>query len=330
MVLATNGVWLIRGSGQGETFQANDFIVRKLSPQGTQSPQSFVEVNGFPMWWGEHAIYNLDYNPQFDSFSVENISEASIQRFFDEIPPRTRTRVKGAFDMKNDIVYWGYQEGIETDAEEEAANPYRITNILCYNIRSKAFYPWRLSLEGPEVRGLMFVRDSIGFDDGKIKLPVVYETATDVKTLSWGDFFHANSAYLDWDKYYKDIVGGEDPEGEDYLSYFITGYRLDGEAHRYVQSNYVILYLETEEDAAAYLQGIFDFANSSQSGQWSVRQEASKQQVYNSDTTLRDINMRRLKIRGKGRALQFRVTSQKSKPFTIIGWSSFQTANADV
>jgi hypothetical protein len=42
------------------------------------------------------------------------------------------------------------------------------------------------------------------------------------------------------------------------------------------------------------------------------------------------MRFRRLKVRGKGRALQLRFESETGKPFTIVGWAYKGSANADV
>ena len=326
IVFATNGVWLISGSGQGVTFTATDFLVRRLSSIGTQSPLSFVDVQGFPYWWGEDGIYRLNYNPQFDSFSVERVSLAKIQTFFEEnVAPGILVYVKGAYNPQDDIIHWLYR------VDPEAGMPnFNYNRELRYNTRSEAFYYNTIGENGVcQIKGIAWVRDSIGVGVGKIKYTtqlfidnvtkyLVYSACTDKTTKQ----------YIDWYKYGAEI--GNSSHQIDYSSYFITGYRLDAETMRFFQGNYVMLFLENEENSGAYLQGVFDFATTSQGGDWSVRQETSKQQVFNNDPVYRDISMRRLKIRGRGRSLQLRVTSQTGKPFTIIGWSILETGNADL
>jgi hypothetical protein len=100
---------------------------------------------------------------------------------------------------------------------------------------------------------------------------------------------------------------------------------LDGDAMRFVQPNYVIVFLEQEDGAGCYIQGVFDFSTNGTSGKW-----GTKQQIYNSSIENRSVNYRRLKVRGKGRSIQFRYTSDGAKPFTIIGWGGFKTANSEV
>jgi hypothetical protein len=109
----------------------------------------------------------------------------------------------------------------------------------------------------------------------------------------------------------------------DYDAYFITGYSLDGQAMMFFQPNYVIVYSETVEDSSCFLQGIFDFTNDDSSGKWST-----PQQIYNDGLLVRDVNYRRLKVRGKGRAMQLKFYGEAGLPFKIIGWGTWITSNA--
>jgi hypothetical protein len=48
-----------------------------------------------------------------------------------------------------------------------------------------------------------------------------------------------------------------------------------------------------------------------------------------SDTNY-DIKYNRLKVRGEGLALQYKVYSEEGQPFSIVGWSVYETGNASV
>ena len=87
--------------------------------------------------------------------------------------------------------------------------------------------------------------------------------------------------------------------------------------------------MEVEDAAGLKVQGKFDFSSNSDSGK-----EGTLQQCYNDNSSIqltnRAISMRRLKIRGKGRSVSLRFESESEKPFTLIGWSIFETANASI
>jgi hypothetical protein len=313
LVFATNGVWIIQGGSGG--FSATDYSIRRISSLGCQSPQSFIDVKGLPLWWGENGILRIDYNPQFDSFSVESVTDTNIRTFITNVPAENRRYVKGAYDSLNSVAYWLYDD-------REDTIPYLYNKVLCLNILSGSFYPWEISSSTPRVRGLLYVIDSVGLTDPVIKYTTTVSIDTDTQYMTYAEN-SITPTYYDWYKYHNEV--GTPGEEVDYSSYAVSGYRLHGDTQRFIQANYVMVFLETEEDASCYMQGVFDFTNSGNSGKWST-----KQQVYNHNLTNRDVNVRRLKVRGKGRSLQFKFTSEAGKPFTIIGWSTLESANAAV
>lgn len=319
MLFATNGVWIIESNGE---FSPTNFNVRKISSYGTQSPLSFVDVRGTPMWWGEDGILQIEYNPQFDSYSVKDVTKETIRSFYLAIPPDRRRYAQGAFDAQNDVVYWVYNT--------QNTDPfYWYDKVLCLNILSGAFYPWTIAnKQSIRINGVVYIEDSIGTSPGLIKFPTTFtltNAAQDVITFS--DLISSPGVYADWSKTVAPAVGESlitDAQSF-YQSYFITGYKIHGETMKFVQPNYLMIYLEQEENAGAFLQAVFDFTTSNATGKWSTAQ-----QIYNSTLTDRSINYRRLKIRGKGRSIQYRVVSERGKPFTIIGWGGFETANAEL
>ena len=323
LVFATNGVWIVRGSSDRGGFTATDFSVRRISSLGTQSPQSFIDVRGFPMWWGEDGIYMIEYNPQFDSFSVENVSEETIKTFYLDIPAFNRKYAKGAYDVRNEVAYWLYTDNA-TQSEVEIS---KFDKVLCYNTRSKAFYSWEIGdNEKVQVRGIIYVEDSVGTADPGIRYTITWDnTPGSDQFLSYASI--QTDSWTDWATWSL-AVTGDDTDEVDYTSYFITAYKLDAETMKFFQSNYIIVFMERETDAGVNMQGIWDFAFDPGSGQWTTRQDSYQQETYDPDLPYHSIITRRLKVRGKGRCLQLKFSSQTDKPFTIIGWSIWQTANA--
>lgn len=313
LVFATNGVWLISGS-QGQGFLANDYVVSRLSNVGCDSPLSFIDYKGTPIWWAEDGIYTVEYNADYNSYNAVSLTDETIKSFFLEIPAFNRKFVKGTYDTSADLIQWAYNDS----ATLEDTEYYTYNKILNFNPRGKSFYPWTIGdVDGPTVRGLIALQDGERNDPQVIKFVTTINIDADEESLTFSEARHA--AYRDWVTY---ADGVEDDEA-DYTSYFITGYRLDGKSQRFFQPNYVFVFLETEDDASCFMQGIYDFTNSGSSGKWS-----SRQQVYNDALQYRDVNYRRLKVRGKGRALQLKFASESRRPFTIIGWSMLESINS--
>ena len=302
---ASNGVWLIQGTS-GALFQATSYQVKKISSIGMDSPYSLVSIKGLPAWWGEDGIYTVQFDANYDSFSLVSLTDDIIEIYYNTVPLNNRKYIKSDYDNVNQIAYWLLSENSDlgTDA-------YRYDTILCMDAKSRAFYKWEIS-DGPIVRTINFIKAADRTTDSKLKFMIHQNYDASTADQTFAEVLNEN--YLDW----------EDEGSEvDYSSYFITGYKLDGDTQKFFQSNYVFVFLEQESNASCYVQGLYDFTNATSSGKWSTQQ-----QIYNSSLSTRDINFRRLKIRGKGRALQLRFESESQKPFTIIGWSIFETVNA--
>lgn len=124
---------------------------------------------------------------------------------------------------------------------------------------------------------------------------------------------YTNDNYLDWE----DIT-----DGEDYNSYFITGYKLRGEGIRKWQSNYIQLYCNTTDVSSTFdVFAKWDYSNSGDTGRWSsVQRVALTNSAY-------DYGTKRLKIRGHGKAMQYKVSSITGEPFDIVGWASWDSTN---
>jgi hypothetical protein len=319
LVFATNGVWAIGGGDN--VFTASNYSVSKLSGVGTQSDQSFVDVGGVPYFWGEEGIYRVVFNPEnptANSLTVQSITEQTIKEFVNNIPKDRKKYVKGAFDSLNTEIVWLYNEDTVTDTTR-----WHYNKALVYNPVSNAFYtPWETDSSAvPKILGVVGLPDSEFTGSNRLKYFVMVPEDSSNEYITCAETKNTN--YFDWEQYASD-ESDTDLE-KDYDSDFITGYRVSGEGNRYADQNYVSIFMDTQTDASVLVQGVFDWANSGNSGKWS-----RKQQGYHSTVSNKDISIRRLKVRGRGRSLQLRFSSETRKPFTLIGWSTWETQNADI
>ncbi len=334
ILLASNGVWTLRGNN-GQAFKATDYVIRKISSQGTTSGLSIVDIQGIPYWFSDSGLLRINYNPQFDSFSIESITDTTIRSFYLSIPAGNRTDVKGDYDQYLQLAYWLYNDGT-------LADPY-YNHILIYNNRTNGFFSWSTDTltdplvgelgDVPGIVGIKFIQDILGVSEPKLKLTTLINIDSSHQYITYSEIFHDAPKYYDWYKWANEIEN-DDTKKIDFSSYFVTNYELDGETQKFVQPNYVMLFLDQPYDSdgnrieqSAYLRGIFDFAISGDTGKWSSTAQSS-QQIFNENLPNRSVNFRRLKIRGKGRSLQFRVHSEPGMPFSIVGWSVWKTANS--
>ena len=258
----------------------------------------------------DDGIYTVSVSNQLDDLTVQSVSETTIQSFFDDIPTQSKGNAQGVFNRQDNLIQWIYRSTSDSDVD----NQHNFDRILNLNLTTGAFYPWSIGEVASDpayINGV--VSTQVGDNEKFLYLCSELNNGT-----NW-DFTFADetdSTYTDWVTV--------DSTGIDYSSYFLAGFSLVTQAHRDFQSNYVSFHMLTESDASLQVRGQWDFSNSSSSGKWSTIQQA-----YNSRANFAT-SIKRLKIRGEGRALQIYGQSVATKPFSLIGWSMWITDNAQL
>jgi hypothetical protein len=335
-VFATNGIWAISGS-TGLGFTATDYSITKVATNPSISDNSFIIVDNLPIWWNTEGIFALSQGQQQQQgISVQSLTDRTIRTDFRTIPTRSKLFACGAYDSSTKTARWVFRRAESSGTGED----YAFDSVLSINFLTGAFYTWSIP-EGATVNdcfslvtvgGSSSLTEVVDNADAQVldeASDLIYVSSLDTLVVSpVFKYFITVSTNVTFaetnDEDYLDWLSVDDV-GVDYTSYFVTGYRLDGQTQNFFQSNYVFVFLEQETNASCFMNGIFDWTTSGDSGKWSTTQ-----QIYNSTLTNRAVNFRRLKVRGKGRSLQLKFTSEAGKPFTIIGWSIMETANASV
>jgi hypothetical protein len=340
IVICTNGVWSITGS-QGQAFAANDYSIHKISNIPSVAAGSVVDVEGQPIWWTYDGIFTVTSDPQTGQFAVKNIIADNILSFFLSIPTECRRYARGTYDPEDHLVQWIFKSTVSTSF----ADRYVFDRILTLNLLSGSWSPWSVATDLGNIHGVVAVRAQ-----GGIGTLTQVTAASGVNTVTSGGgannvivFTSASGAignsgtiikyltsyssggntpvtfaeqfqptYLDWQ-----TVNGI---GEDYSSYFVTGYRIHGETMRKFQTNYVNFFSDVNATNTTFqVRGEWDFSTSGSSGKWSTIQVPAG--FFKAVP-------KRIKIRGHGKSMQFRVQSITGQPFSLIGWSAFETANS--
>ncbi len=108
MIFADNGIWEISG---GETnFSATSFEVRKISETVLIAPDSVVNAEGTLVFWAEEGIYALSVEQISQSGAVQNITQDSIETWFQEITTEAKRRCRGIYDSSERKIRWLYGE----------------------------------------------------------------------------------------------------------------------------------------------------------------------------------------------------------------------------
>lgn len=326
IVFGTNGVFAVRGTENGP-FRATDYSVEFVSEVGSVSPLSIVNVDNSLIWWNYDAIYALGKDKIGVYFQVENISKTTIQSVLDAIPPTNKPYIKVAYNKRERLVQWLFND-------EVSSRPFEYNRILELNAISKAFYTHTLPNDvAPRICGiislagvrngtfpanvtdsnLIDVTDNIGdvvTVNQMIPIPNVeqfkYATTGLIVNSTTQGFTYSNQTdnYVDWES--------SDPHS--YSSHFLSGYRIRGEMLRPFNSTPIAVVLDNQQDGEVVLKGVWDYG----------LRESIPQHLYRFQS-MGDYIIRRVKIRGKGRSFQLHFESDGDKPFSIVGWSTFDT-----
>lgn len=335
LVFASNGIWSITGS-TGLGFTANDYSVAKIGDVQSISGASFVNVGGFPIWWNYDGIYALTL--EGGSFVPKCLTDASIKNYYQtSIPDESKLYARGCYNTLLKTVQWVFNDQVSTNIDEN----YNFNRMLTLNITTGAFYPWSVPVSDPRINGIFFVEsvpESIEVLDvvdgsgnfvvdgsgnqvvvyaksGIVSPRIVYVTTEPSGGFTNLDFaVQTDIAYEDWASSVAGVAN--------YDSFFTTGYKLHGDGLKKFQPVYVILYAHTEDEDISYtFRSIWDYALNAGTNRWSAVQTLTHTNNNYAYST------KRIKVRGFGRALQFRVDSVSGIGFDLAGWTALEGVN---
>lgn len=334
-IFAANGVWYLTGS-TGLGFTATDYALLKVADVSTLSDTSFVNIMGYPAWWNSEGIYLIEAGQGMPS--VKSLTYNTFKTFYDSIPVTSKRYARGFFDKTDGHVRWLYR----SESTNDITATYEYDRVLNFNMRTNAFYPWTISPSSAKVHSIL----SSELVTRPIDLNLVIDSGGNFVIDSSGNqviaFSASGSDDQQFDKYlvsypsggsyeftFADRVAGDYADWSSYEtlpvfydSYFITGYKLPGQGLRKFQSNWVEVFSRLYDPVKYRFQALWDYANTNVgTGRWSTNQT-----VNHTDTNYSNAR-RRLKVRGHGKAMQFRVSSVNDEPFDIIGWSVGETIN---
>jgi hypothetical protein len=358
-VLAANGVWLIQG-GSDYGFKATNYMTTKVTTHGCDSPNSVVVIDNTFMFWSDDGIYNVAPN-QFGDYIAENISQKTIQKFYDKIDGLDRQGCKGSYDTYEKKVRWLYGGRLASN------NPVR---ELVLDTTLGSFYPATIGFMSSRlplpIAGIIvppFRATSLNIavtvntepvtasgvlvtTSQTITSPSTRETIYAIITAtspsikftfgSYKDTFHR-----DWRSY--DSVGIDAP------SYLLTGWQSANDYQRNKQVPYVTMHFRKTETgylgedfepvnpSSCLMQAQFDWSNSANSNKWGRTMQVYRHTRHYIPTDINDTwdngyeTVRtRNKLRGSGRVVSFLFTSEPDKHLSMLGWSMIMGINSNV
>ena len=354
MVFAENGVWQI--TGVDNVFRATEYSISRISEIGIDNPQTFVSVEGVPMWWSKHGIHTLQFDQVSGKAQEQNITIGTIQTFFDAIDATAKQNCHGTYDQTNKRIHWFYSDNGEGISNKK-------NRVLTLDIAVQAFYPWAVSDSASSPDYIVGAEYYSGFGSDYQNLDVVLSTGDDVVTSAGDDVVvnkltqlaQADSAIvlMVYDgatgKMTMGLFSGTDflDWGDaNYTSYAEAGYDFMGDLVLKKNSPYIQVYLRPTEEGftGSDATGYTPIRESSLlvSSYWDFRKTTSStaQQAYRLkympvvDVTQlgswnypEEIVTTRLKMRGHGRSMRLRFESEQGKDFVLLGFGVISAAN---
>ena len=358
VLFASNGVWAISGASE-DGFKATDFQVNKITPVGCISSGSVVDVEGQPYWWAQTGIYTLGTDQVSGRLAAQSMSQNTIETFYqDDIPALSKTYARSIFDPATKRVYWLYN----TVAPSNDEYKWKYDACLVFDASLGAFYPWKigsLNINSPFLMGAFntqtvnAVERTENVVDGSGNTVVNSgsdNVVTDVVTIAGSNTFlkwfclvpdgagnfnwtfaeFNNGDFVDWEK--------KDNTGTDYNSYIDTGYDGLGDFTKDKTVMYVYFFLgktETGVSGGALLSGSscffrtkWNWTTDGDAGKWSQLNQIYRLKRQFDGGIIVDelpgetVIVSRHKVKGSGKALQYRFQSETGKDFNIHGWQT--------
>lgn len=362
-VVAENGVWRIKG-GSDYGFSATNYEVSKLSNYGCNCPNSLVLVGDKAFFWSDIGIFAIQRN-EFGDWVVSNISEGTIQSLYDEIPSDHKEACHGVYDAFDKKVRWMYNRSSDPNSTEQVQellldlvlgsfHKVRIYNLSTNSPKIIGYLPStsfeisdneEIVVAGADtvVVGADNVIVMNAFRDAGVQA-VKYITVHGVNGSNHTLFSfsqYKNSSFADWESV--------DNVGVDAFAFLETGDSPMGDSAVFKQAPYIVMHFRKTESgvvleegqlvpnnrSSCLIQTQWDWSNSANSFKWS-----DYLQVYRYRKPLFitgpldpydngfEVITSKNKIRGRGRALGLRITTEPRRDCRILGWNLSVTGNS--
>lgn len=360
LVFAQNGVWEVFGDTGG--FTATSYQISKISSVGTNSATSIIEVNGGILYWSKAGIYLLTQDQISGRYQAQNISISTIQTYFNELSSISRSNATGFYDEPQNRVRWIYND----QEDYGQGNLQRYNREIILDMTLNCFYfntIAELDSDSPYIADYIEIPNyssSVSLDTVLVGTDtvlvgtdeVIIQIKTNLNRSSTYGFLaikgstftiakYIDTEFLDWKS--SDSIGKDSP------ALLITGFELYGDMLRRKQVPYLLVYMERTEDgfileedtlinnhpSSVLVQAQWNWANSAASGKWGrVFQVYRFKRNYTPSNNFDDFDIgdkvivTKNKLRGMGKALSLKFTSEAGKDIRLLGWGTTLTGGS--
>lgn len=353
-VFSENGVWQIEGVDG--VFKATEYSISQVSQIGLNNPQSFVSVEGVPMWWSKHGIHTLAFDQVSGRANEQNLSIGTIQSFFESIDGNSRQQCTAVYDETNKRIHWFYPNNGEIVSNKK-------NKVLTLDITLQAFYPWTITDSASNPDYILGAEYLPGFGSDFENNDVITLDGDDVITSGGDDVVvstltelsqaDANIVLMVFDNATSKLTMGLfsgtdflDWGDANYSSYAEAGYDFMGDLILKKNAPYVQVYLRPTEtgfsgsdelgytpvrESSLLVSSYWDFrTNTSSSPQQAYRLKYTPVVNESSLGTWdypEKVVTTRLKMRGHGRSMRLRFESEQGKDFVLLGFGILNAVN---
>ena len=353
VVIAKNGIWEI--TGPDGVFRADDYSISQVTNIGCESPSSVIVAEDVVYYWSEGGIYALVGDDISGKLNAQNISERTIQTFFNAIPATSKTVAKGRFDAVNRKITWMYND---SDSYNGINFKHSYNKELVLDTVLQAFYPREIgaSSDGTTVAAYLETENFVTVNDVQavvvdgeqvvvngedvvVTIPTKGRSAGVTKYLMMTPNAASSNYGLSFGLY-----GGLDFKdwGEvDSPAYLTTGAELAQDTQRDKQVPYLTVHFNRSESGFVEIDGEleavnpsscsitsrWDFSNSAASGKWGRPFEAYRlprnfipQDVDDEFDYGYEVISSKTKLRGRGKSVSLKFETAPAKDCQIIGW----------
>lgn len=358
-IFAKNGVWRLVGSSE-TGFSATNLRVFKLSDRGIVGTNSVVETENSILYWGTDGIYRVATN-QFGDWEVVSLTRNKIDSTYDQISDTSKNKVQGQYDSFDKKVRWIYDISLTTTSP---------TKELVLDAQLGSFYfndlyplsgsifpkvvgiyeanPYTIATQSSDV---VVGSDNVvvGADNVTVDLITREAVTTDVgyiivnsvsPTIKYGFGSYSVTDFYDW----KSVDG----TGIDAAAYMVTGYISGGDFQRNKQVLYLTTHFRRTETgfdesfnllnpSSCLVQFQWDWTNNVASNRWSSEFQAYRLgRLYMPDDSSDEyedgetVVSTRHKVRGRGKVLSIKFSSEPGKDCHIYGWSMVNLVQGNV
>lgn len=362
LVFAENGVWEVFGDTNG--FVATSFQVSKITTFGTSNAKSVVNIGGAFIYWAKAGIILLKQDDASGRYIAQNVSLTTIQTLYLDISTLGKQYCKGFFDEKENRVRWLYND-TDTYNTETGINKYNrelifdvtlqsfYTTTISSLINNSPYIVDYVDIPGYSVATadteVVVGSDTVIITSGT---PVVVTEDQVQNRISQFSFLTMQGTSFTLSKYRDtslyDWVTASGSTGVNYSSYLITGYELFQDILREKTVPYIFFYFRRTENgfdsdnnnnliysnpSSCLVQSQWNWANSDASGKWGTEFQAYRLLRNYLPTGTQDpfnygdsVIVTKNKLRGSGKCLSLKFSSEAGKDLKILGWGITTTA----